>query len=292
MWIGLGLVLAAYVLFLSGSSLEWIAVTPKKWATLEQLSGDFIAKLPRYAAQCVLFLLVFATGGAILGHKPRHFVPAFLFIYVLSLAINIAGAWEKASFYTLEPPLLALLLGLLISNLIGLPRWMDAGFRVEFYVKTGIVLLGAQLPFSLILWGGPIAIAQASLVSIATFLTIFLVGRKLGLERTLCATLGAGGAVCGVSAAIAIAGRGRCRARKEHPPIAITLVVLYAIALFFALPLVARALHLPAGIGGAAGSAPLNSLTPPDWPPRRVMATSPARCEQSADHRRHAGTGD
>lgn len=248
-WIGLGFVLTAYALFTSGSSLDWIAVAPKKWATFAQLTADFGAKVPRYLAQAALFAALFTGAGAVLGHKPKSFLPSFLLVYSLSLLINIAGAWEKASVYTLEPPLVALLLGLLISNLIGLPRWLDAGFRVEFYVKTGIVLLGAGLPFTLILWAGPIAILQASIVSIATFLVIYFVGRKLGLERQLCATLGAGGAVCGVSASIAIAGA--VRAKKEHPPIAITLVVLYAIVLVFALPVVARLLHLPAGVGGA-----------------------------------------
>jgi len=248
-WIGLGLVLAAYALFASGSTIDWIAVAPKKWADFSQLSADFAAKGVRYLAQCGLFLALFAGGGAVLGHRPRAFVPSFLLVYGLSLAVNIAGAWDKASTYTLEPPLVALLLGLLISNLIGLPRWLDAGFRVEFYVKTGIVLLGAGLPFTLILWAGPVAILQASIVSILTFLVIFFTGRKLGLDRQLSATLGAGGAVCGVSAAIAIAGA--VRAKKEYPPIAITLVVLYAIVLVFALPLIARALHLPAGVGGA-----------------------------------------
>jgi uncharacterized integral membrane protein (TIGR00698 family) len=248
-WIGLGLVLAAYGLFASGSTMDWIAVAPKKWADFSHLTADFAAKGTRYLAQCGLFLALFSTAAAVLGHRPKSFIPSFLFIYALSLVINIAGAWDKASTYTLEPPLVALLLGLLISNIIGLPRWMDAGFRVEFYVKTGIVLLGAGLPFTLILWAGPVAILQASIVSIATFLVIFFTGRKLGLDRRLCATLGAGGAVCGVSASIAIAGA--VRAKKEHPPIAITLVVLYAIVLVFALPLIARALHLPAGVGGA-----------------------------------------
>jgi uncharacterized membrane protein YadS len=41
------------------------------------------------------------------------------------------------------------------------------------------------------------------------------------------------------------------RAKKEHPPIAITLVILFAIVMVFALPLASRALHLPTGIGGA-----------------------------------------
>lgn len=59
---------------------------------------------------------------------------------------------------------------------------LDAGFRGEFYVKTGIVLLAATVPFSLIILAGPIAILQASIVSIVIFLVIFWVGVKLGLD--------------------------------------------------------------------------------------------------------------
>jgi uncharacterized membrane protein YadS len=138
---------------------------------------------------------------------------------------------------------------LVISNLGRLPRGLDAGFRVEFFIKLGIVLLGATLPFTLILWAGPVAILQASVVSLLTFFTIFFTARKLGLENSFAATLGAGGAVCGVSAAIAVAGA--TRAKKEYPPIAISLVVLWAIVFVFALPIASRALHLPAGQGGA-----------------------------------------
>ena len=109
--------------------------------------------------------------------------------------------------------------------------------------------MGATLPFTLIIWAGPVAILQASIVSLVTFLVIFFVARKLGLDHRLAAVLGAGGAVCGVSASIAVAGA--VRAKKEHPPIAISLVVFWAIILIFALPLVARSLNLPTGVAGA-----------------------------------------
>jgi uncharacterized membrane protein YadS len=79
-----------------------------------------------------------------LGYHARAFVPAFSFLYVLSVAIFALGQWDQAAKYNLEPPLVAQILGIAISNLIGLPKWLDDGFRVEFYVKTGIVLL-AQL---------------------------------------------------------------------------------------------------------------------------------------------------
>ena len=248
-WLGLGLVLAGYLLFANGASLKWLAVTPAKWSSWAQLGAHFADNLVRYVAQFALWLVTFAIALSALGHRARDFVPAFVFLYLLAVAIFAIGQWDQAASYNLEPPLVALVLGLALSNIVGLPRWLDAGFRVEFYVKTGIVLLGATLPFTLVVWAGPVAIFQASIVSIVTFLVIYWVAVRLGLDRRLAATLGAGGAVCGVSAAIAIAGA--VGAKREDAPVAITLVILWAIVMIFALPFAAAMMHLPAGIGGA-----------------------------------------
>jgi len=248
-WLGIGIVLVAWVFFANGSTVKWIAITPKKWSSLNELVSEFVAHFGQYLAQFFLWLTIFAVSTRAMGHKLAHFIPAFVFVYVASMIIIMIGAWQEASYYNLEPPLVALALGLIISNLIGLPRWMDAGFRVEYYIKTGIVLLGATLPFTLILWAGPVAITQASIVSIITFLVIYFTGKRLGLDRRLCATLGAGGAVCGVSASIAIAGA--VGAKKEHAPIAITMVIFWAIVMIFVLPIICRALSAPAGIAGA-----------------------------------------
>ena len=249
-WLGLGIVVVAYLLFANGSSIKWLAVTPPKFHTLAQLGAHFAATYVRYIVQFLGWLAIFAVALPALGHRARDFLPSFLFLYVFSVAIFAFGQWDVANRYNLEPPLVALVLGLVIANLIGVPRALEAGFRVEFYVKTGIVLLGATLPIELVVWAGPIAILQASIVSIATFLVIFWVGVRLGLDRRLAATLGAGGAVCGVSAAIAIAGA--VGAKKEDAPIAITLVIVWAIAMIFVLPFAASVLHLPAGVGGAS----------------------------------------
>jgi len=247
--LGLSIVALAYVFYLAGSSISWIAVSPGKWANFSQLGEQLSKNGIKYIALLGAFSVVFTAVTSFIGQKPKSFIPGFIFVFVLSAIIYFIGNWDQANKYNLEPPLLALGLGLFISNVIGLPRWLDSGFRVEFYIKLGIILLGATLPFTLIIWAGPVAILQASLVSLATFFTIFFVARNLGLDRRLAAVLGAGGAVCGVSASIAIAGS--VRAKKEHPPIAISLVVFYAIVMIFALPLVCRALGLPTGVGGA-----------------------------------------
>jgi uncharacterized membrane protein YadS len=248
-WLGLGIVVVAYLFFANGASLKWIAITPAKWSTFDQLRGDFASHITQYLAQFIMWLVVLSISMRIMGHKASEFIPSFAFIYLISIAIFMIGAWDQAHHYNLEPPLVALLLGMLISNLIGLPRWMDTGFRVEYYIKVGIVLLGATLPFTLVIWAGPVAIFQASIVSITTFLVIYFVGRRFDLDRRFCATLGAGGAVCGVSGAIAIAGA--VGAKKEHAPIAITMVIGWAIVMIFFLPLASRSLHLPTGVAGA-----------------------------------------
>lgn len=248
-WLGLGIVIVAYIFFANGSSIKWITVHPGKWSNFGQLASHFGAHIGAYAAQFVLWLIIFGISISALGYKLSEFIPSFVFLYIFSIIIFMIGAWDQAHHYNLEPPLVALVLGMIISNLFGLPKWMDTGFRVEYYIKTGIVLLGATLPFTLIIWAGPVAIAQASIVSIVTFMVIYFVAKNMGIDQRLAATLGAGGAVCGVSGAIAIAGA--VGAKKEHAPIAITMVIGWAIVMIFFLPLVSRALGLHTGVAGA-----------------------------------------
>ncbi|HZP66964.1 MAG TPA: putative sulfate exporter family transporter [Rudaea sp.] len=248
-WIGLGLVIAAVALFAAGDSIKWIAVAPQKWSGLADLGTQFAANAARYLALFALWLVLFGVAVRALGFKLAEFVPAFAIVFVISGLIYTLGLWDQAARYNLEPPLVALALGLVVANLFALPAWLESALRVEFYVKTGIVLLGAGLPFVLIAWAGPVAIAQAAIVSLVTFGVIYFAAIKLGLDRRLAATLGAGGAVCGVSGAIAVAGA--VGAKKEHAPIAITLVIFWAIVMIFVLPLVSKALGLATGVAGA-----------------------------------------
>jgi uncharacterized integral membrane protein (TIGR00698 family) len=248
-WIGLSLVAVAVALFANGGSIKWIAVAPQKWSHLAGAGAQLQAHAAQYAALFVLWAGALGLGAAALGIKLSRFLPAFLTIYIAAGAIYFLGQWDQAAHYNLEPPLVALGLGLLVANTVGAPRWLEPGLRVEFYIKTGIVLLGAGLPLTLIAWAGPVAIVQAAIVSLATFGVIYFTAVRLGLDRRLAATLGTGGAVCGVSGAIAIGGA--VGAKKEQVSVAISLVVVWAIVMIFVLPLAARSLHLATGVAGA-----------------------------------------
>jgi uncharacterized membrane protein YadS len=248
-WIGLGLILAAAVLFAAGGSIKWLAVAPQKWSHLSEVGAQLRNNGARFAALLALWSVLFGTGAAALGISFRKFVPAFLLVFAITSAIYFLGLWDRAAHYNLEPPLVALGVGLLISNSVGVPRWLDPGLRVEFFIKTGIVLLGSSLPLTLLFWAGPVAMVQAAIVSLVTFGVIYGSARRLGLDRRLAATLGTGGAVCGVSGAIAVGGA--VGAKKEHVSVAISLVVVWAIVMIFVLPLVSRALGLSTGVAGA-----------------------------------------
>ncbi|MGC2033090.1 MAG: putative sulfate exporter family transporter [Steroidobacteraceae bacterium] len=248
-WIGLSLVAVAVALFANGGSIKWIAVAPQKWSHFADVAAQLRTHGAQYAALFVLWAAALGVGAAALDIKLSRFLPAFLALYVAAAAIYFLGLWDLAAHYNLEPPLVALGLGLLVANTIGVPRWLEPGLRVEFYVKTGIVLLGAGLPLTLIAWAGPVAIVQAGIVSLVTFGVIYFTAVKLGLDRRLAATLGTGGAVCGVSGAIAVGGA--VGAKKDQVSVAISLVVVWAIVMIFVLPLAARTLHLSTGMAGA-----------------------------------------
>ena len=81
----------------------------------------------QYAALFVLWAVAFGIGAAALGIKLSRFLPAFLLLYVAAGAIYFLGLWDQAAHYNLEPPLVALGLGLLVSNTVGRAALARAG---------------------------------------------------------------------------------------------------------------------------------------------------------------------
>jgi hypothetical protein len=248
-WFGIGLMALAVILFNSGSHfLSALAVNPGglKWSSLDQLAAHFANNASMYFLQFVFWMALFGVSCRIMGIKLNEFVPSFIFLYMLSIAIFSVAGWVNAAKFNLEAPLVALVAGLVISNTFSLPKWMDSAFRVEYFIKLGIVLLGATFPITLVLTAGPIAIMQATFISLVTCLIIYFSATRLfGLDRRLAAVIGVGGSVCGVSASMAIAAS--VGAKKED---------LYA----FRYP----------GSGLGAGDDPCSAVCiPRAWPFRR-----------------------
>jgi uncharacterized membrane protein YadS len=273
-WLGLGIVLAAVALYLAGAGavLGDLAVAPPKWQAASELGAHFAARWHWYLALGAGLLALFTTSIRIMGRPAAEFAPGFAVLFVASAAILVLSSSQFAQDYNLEAPLLALIVGLVAGNVARPPAWLEAALRTEYYVKTGIVLLGATLPLTLVVSAGPIAFLQATIVSITTWLVIYFAATRLfRKEPQFGAVLGAAGSVCGVSAAIAVGAA--VKARKEQIAISISVVTLWSIVMIFVLPLASRALGLPTAQAGAwigtsefadaAGFAAASAYDPP-----------------------------
>jgi len=120
-WIGLGLVAVAIALFANGGSIKWIAVAPQKWTHLANAAAQLPTHGTQYAALFVLWRCPLASEPRRSESSCPGSCPHFLALYVVAAAIYFLGLWEQAAHYNLEPPLVALGLGLLISNTVGVP---------------------------------------------------------------------------------------------------------------------------------------------------------------------------
>ncbi len=238
-WLGLIVIAMAVGFFYAGSTLKPWAVTPKGWATFDQLGADLSKHGLAYLLVYLGFGVVFTISMAIMGHKVARFVPGYTILFVGALAIFYLAGWETLKRLDLGAPLLALLIGLVIGNLRAVPEWFKTSLRTEYYIKTGIVLLGATLPLTLIAEAGPIAFVQATIVSVVTWFTIYLAATRLfKLDPRFGAVLGTGGAVCGVSGSIAVGGA--VKADKDHIAVGIAVVSVWAIIMIFTLAILTK----------------------------------------------------
>ncbi|GGK97229.1 hypothetical protein Sme01_35680 [Sphaerisporangium melleum] len=166
---------------------------------------------------------------------------------------NVA-AWFAGSGLAkaIEFPVYAIILGLLgnaVLTAAGVRDRLSGGFRTEFFIKTGLVLLGASINLKLIVTAAGPAIVQAIVLISTVFLFTWWLGGKLGLDDRLRALLSAAVSICGVSAAIAAAGA--VQARREQLAYSASLVIAFALPSIFILPALASALGLSPEVAGA-----------------------------------------
>jgi uncharacterized membrane protein YadS len=252
-WLGLGLIVLSMIFFWAGGSIKSWAITPGSWSSFSGIIDDLVKNYTAWIILFLVFAALFVFSTSIMGIEPKKFLPGFIVLFLGSLIIFYLAASEFMKRLDIGAPLLALIVGLIISNLIKPPKWLQPALLTEYYIKTGIVLLGATLPLTLIFTAGPIAFIQATIVSICTWLTIYLTATRLfKLENQFGAVLGAGGAVCGVSASIAVGGA--VKAKKDHIAISIAIVSIWAIVMIFILTFVTKAWvpeQMSPGVAGA-----------------------------------------
>src|SRR4030081_2246419 len=120
------------------------------------------------------------------------------------------GKFAKVHHWTfpnIEYVLWAILIGLAISNTVGIPQIFRAGVATyEFWLKAGIVLLGSRFLLGDVLKLGGVSLALVAIEITGAIAFMTFLGRAFGLRPKLTSLLAVGSAVCGVSAIIATQG--------------------------------------------------------------------------------------
>jgi uncharacterized integral membrane protein (TIGR00698 family) len=190
-----------------------------------------------------------AIGMALMGLSVGKFTAGFPIVFILSaLAFFVAGN-SAVGYYGLEVVFWALIFGLLISNTVGVPEWLKTAVKTEFFIKIGLVLLGAEVLFTTVAKVGAYGMLQAVIVIFAVFYVCIWVAKKMGLDDEFASILGAAVSICGVSAAIAAGGAVKGDQKKVSHTI--SLVLLCAIPMLIFQPLIAKWVGMTPAVAGA-----------------------------------------
>ena len=190
-----------------------------------------------------------SIGMVLMGMSVGNFTMGFPIIFILSALSFLVAGNTFISYIGLEVVFWALLFGLLISNTVGVPGWLKTAVKTEFFIKIGLVLLGAEVLFTTIMKVGAYGMIQAVIVIGAVFYVCFWVAKKLGLDDEFASILGAAVSICGVSAAIAAGGAVKGDPKKVSHTI--SLVLLCAIPMLIFQPLIAKAVGMSSAVAGA-----------------------------------------
>ena len=189
------------------------------------------------AAYTFVFLFLIILISALAMKKPvKGIFVSFLVIFVLTMVAQLLASIPFCKEYGLESVLFAVLLGLIVSNVFGVPEWLKPAIQSEFYIKIGIICLGATIIFGEIIKSGAYGLAQALLVVLVVWYFAFWASRKLfKVDDEMSTMIASSVSICGVSAAIATCGT--IRGNQKKLSYVISLVMVVAIPMLYIMPL-------------------------------------------------------
>jgi uncharacterized integral membrane protein (TIGR00698 family) len=209
---------------------------------------------PTFGGLVVLLVTLcvgFALAVRLMGEKAKVFSVGYVLVFALAVLAYFIESQRAVQAYDLPYALWALVLGLLISNTIGTPKWLLSGAKTELFIKTGLVLLGAEILFGKIAALGSRGLLVAWIVTPCVVLFMYLFGTRVlkMASKTLVIIVAAATSVCGVSAAIATASA--VKAKKDELTLAVGMTLIFTVLMMIGMPPFIRAIGMDEQVGGA-----------------------------------------
>ncbi|MET2827108.1 YeiH family protein [Mesorhizobium shangrilense] len=154
------------------------------------------------------------------------------------------SAHNVSGFALFSPMILAVVAGMVYSNVIGTPAHAKAGiaFSQKRLLRFAIVLLGFQLTLGQVVSIGASGVGIVALTLGATFVFTITLGRLIGVDRKLAQLIAAGTSICGASAIVAT--NIVTDARDEDVTYAVASITLFGTIAMLGFPLLAPVLGL------------------------------------------------
>jgi uncharacterized membrane protein YadS len=221
------------------------------WGTPNTPVAQLVAadNIARTVQTVLLVLGPVIAGAAVLRANMLAFVPGALLLYGLGWLSQAMAGYVGASGFGLEYVIFALAIGLLVNHTIGVPTWLREGLKTEYYIKTGLVVLGATILFDEIVGAGMLGIMQALIVVLSVWAFAFWLARRLRVDDEMATMLASAVSICGVSAAIATCGA--IHGDKKKLSYVTSLVLLVAMPMMVLMPLVSKAMGMSSVVAGA-----------------------------------------
>lgn len=202
-----------------------------------------------FTTSAILIVLAAIVLAASLGRRAVAFLGGAVVVFTLAwLAQWLAGnASIKA--LGLEYVIFALAIGLLWSHTLPVPEWLHSAVRTEFFIKTGIVILGAGMLFHDLLKAGAPGLVQALLVIPIVWHITFRLAQRLKVDAEFGVMLSTAVSICGVSAAIAACGA--IQGDKKKLSYVTSIVLLCAVPMMVLMPWCVKWMGLSEAVGGA-----------------------------------------
>jgi len=242
-WIGLFILLLAIIGILPHAPkiAKWTSLAkafPKGWSTL----GTTIALLITMGALTYI-------GGIFMKFDLKRYIPGFIVIFAITFICMVISKQKTIAYWGISYVLFALVIGLLISNIFKVPKILKATGHTEFFVKIGLVCMGATIMFSVVLKAGAMGMGQALLVATAAWFFTYWLARKTGLTERFSAIIATGNSICGVSATIAAGGA--LQGDPKEVSYMVAWVLVCAVVLIIVMPPMAKWMDLPTNMAGA-----------------------------------------
>lgn len=183
--------------------------------------------------------------------RSRHVATGLALAGAVTTAATALGGLADVS-----PLALSLLAGVSVGSLPAMSSLAGAGLQVARggLLRLGVALLGFRLALESLLEVGVVPLLAVVAASALTFISVFLVARWMGLDAHLGLLMGAGFAICGASAVVAVAGV--LDGDEEDVAYAAGITTVAGTISLFALPAAAATLGVtPEGLGFWAGAS-------------------------------------